>query len=169
MKTAKRAVCLFLAAAAVITLLCGCGFLGGKPTVYSSEYGLELTMPEGMVPFASADFDVAYAADEVIMTAVRERFEDYEGLELDLGAMSCEEYARLTGEINGLEQPFATDAGGNLFVTYTSFIDGREYFYYSTVRKGSDAFWLITFACAGDKSEVYTDAFEQWSASVKVS
>ncbi len=136
--------------------------------MYSNGTGLTITMPEGMESFSADGFSMAYHADDVMMSAVRENFSDYTELELNLEAMSIDEYAQLTQEINGLEHTFAADTSGNLFVTYCANIDGQNYFYYSTVRKGSDAFWVVTFACPEKHSEEYIKAFEEWSASIVV-
>lgn len=166
----KNAVRLVSAALALIFLLTfsGCGFLAGDPIEYSNGTGLTVEMPKGMEPFSAEGFAMAYAADDIMMSAVKESFDDYAELELDLAAMSLEEYARLTREINGLEQDFSVDGAGNLFVTYSANIDGRDYFYYSTLRKGTDAFWVVTFACPEKNSDKYCEAFEGWSASIEV-
>jgi len=152
----------------MLAALSACGFLDGKLIVYDDGTGISVVMPEGMAPFTADGFVMAYSADEVMMSAVREGYDDYAELELNLEAMSTEEYAELTQSVNGLKNSFAADEQGNLFVTYTANIDSVDYFYYSTIRKGSDAFWVITFACAEEQQEKYFPAFEEWSGSITV-
>jgi len=162
------AVLLLIFVIALSFSLSGCGFLSGNSVLYSNDTGLTIIMPEGMKSFSADGFAMAYHADDVMMSAVKENFSDYTELELNLEAMRIEEYAQLTQEINGLEHPFTADESGNFFVTYNAHIDGQDFFYYSTIRKGTDAFWVVTFACPEKHSIDYLPAFEIWSTSIVV-
>lgn len=139
-----------------------------KMVTYDDGIGLTVTMQEGMKPFEAEGFVMAYANDDCMMSALREGFDEYSAYGLELDTMTVEEYAELTVDANALEGLFAPDVNGNQGITYTATVDGREYFYYSIVCKGPDAFWLVTFACFEDMKEEYLDRFILWSGTVTV-
>lgn len=138
------------------------------PMLYDNGTGLSITMQEGMTCFEADGFAMALTDDECMMSAVRDDYAQYTELGYDLEAMSTEEYAALTAQVNSLEQDFTPDINGNLHITYTNTVDGSDYFYYCVVLKGSDAFWMVTFACPDEYSVEYSDLFVQWSGSIIV-
>lgn len=157
-------------AAAVLAALAALVIFGGcarkAAVLYDSGVGLTLTMHEGMVPFEAEGAVMALADDDCMMTVRRESLEDYAAGGLDLSAMTTAEYADLTAEANGIGQQFDTDENGNLYVSYNARMDGVEYYYHTVLYRGSDAFWLVTFACFEEVAEDYAGLFTEWSGSV---
>lgn len=150
-----------------VLLLGGCA-RARQPMLYDNGVGLTITMQEGMTYFEADGFAMALTDEECMMSAVRDDYAQYSELGYDLEAMSSEEYAALTAQVNSLEQDFTPDSNGNLHVSYTNTVDGSDYYYYCVVFKGSDAFWMVTFACLEEYREEYSDLFVQWSGSIIV-
>jgi len=169
----KRTTKIVAAVMAVLMLLsaAGCDFLAKEPVTYDDGVGLTIVMPEGMQPMNEAGMAMSYVDNNCLMTAVREDFAEYAELGVDLENMSIEEYAALCVEANagnGMSGEFVEDANGNLYNTYNATIDGDEFFYYCTVRKGTDAFWAITFACLASEQAKYEGEFTNWNNSIVV-
>ena len=167
----KRTVTKIVAAVmAVLTLLscAGCALLAKEPVVYDNGCGLTVVMPEGMQDLKQEGFVMSYADNHALMTAVREGFAEYADYGLDLENMTIEEYAELCQEANGIADPFALDENGNYYVTYKEEIDGDTFFYHCTLRKGSDAFWVVTFACLEGEMGIYKTKFFEWSNTIEV-
>lgn len=158
------------AALAMLTLLsfAGCALLAKEPVTYDNGSGLTVVMPEGMQDLQQEGFVMSYADNHTLMTAVREGFAEYVDYGFDLENMTMEEYAELCQDVNGLEEPFTADANGNYYTTYTADVDGDNFYYYCTLRKGSDAFWVVTFACLESEMAKYEAEFVNWSNSIVV-
>lgn len=157
--------CMAAAAVLALVLLSGCG---RAVAVYDSGAGLTIVMHEGMEPFAAEGAVMALADERCMMTAQRESLEGYTAGGLELGAMSLEEYAHLTALANGLDGQFESDENGNLYLSRNVQVEGGEYYYHTVVYRGSDAFWLLTFACSEELAEDYAGYFTEWSDSVNV-
>ncbi len=125
-------------------------------------------MMAGMEAGEAEGVDVFYSADDCMMSALREGFDVFASVGLDGEATTLEEYAALVEQAGGLTTSFETDGNGNPFMTYTSVVDGNDIFYYATLRKGTDAFWVVNFACMDAQQAEYLPQFEQWSNSIVV-
>lgn len=162
----KRLPAIIAAAFALLILMMPLTACGQKTVVtYSTADGFSVTMHEGMEYFTAEGFDAAWSDEDCMVCVLREGFDEYEDCGLDLASMSLEEYADLTAGLNGLE-PFTADEFGNRFTTYSGTADGEDYFYHAVVYKGSDSFWLVTFACRDDLREDYAQRFTLWSSTV---
>ena len=115
---------------------------------------------EGMTMF--------YASDTCMMSGVKETFEEYKAAGVDAAAMSMEDYAALIQQANGLEAAFTLDANGNYVMTYNKDVGGKAFFYYTTLRKGTTAFWVVSFACMEQDREAFMPEFELWANSIVV-
>ena len=123
---------------AVLMLASVAGCAAAEPVKYDIGNGLSIVLPDGL--------------QEVEM-------EGFENLTL-------EEYAELSATAYALDPGYAADANGNLVTTYNADVDGTNFFYYTTLRQGSDCFWTINFACEDAKKAEFTDLFTQWNASI---
>ena len=103
-----------------------------------------------------------------MMAALQETFKTFDALGADLRDYTIEQYAALVKEANDYEGDFTPDSYGNLRITYSRNVDDTKYFYYSTVRKAPDAFWLIHFACLESDKEAYEPVFEMLGSTIEV-
>lgn len=102
-----------------------------------------------------------------MMTGVKEDFEAFEAFGYDPEAMTLDEYAALVAQANTqFGGEFEKDANGNYAVTYTSTVGETTFYYHATVVKGTNAFWVITFACYEADSDTYADQFVNWANTI---
>ncbi len=141
-----------------------------KYMLYDTEVGLRLYMDRLMFKqdAESNGLTTFYANEKYMVAALREGFEIFDGHGLDTKNMTLEDYADLVKRANEYENDFTPDSYGNLRITYTSDVGGTDYFYYSTVRKGSDAFWLIHFACLDSDRATFEPIFEMLGNTAEV-
>ncbi|MDO4566502.1 MAG: hypothetical protein Q4B42_04150 [Oscillospiraceae bacterium] len=134
---------------------------------YDTGLGLTIKMKAGMERDEVEGLSVFYSADDCMMSGIRETFEDFSAVGLDGAATTLEEYAELVKQANALENDFETGPGGKPFITYTRNINGDDFFYYTMLLKGSDAFWTISFASLDSEQGEFLPQFEAWSASAE--
>ena len=141
-----------------------------KYKFWDTETGIKLYMDKLMLKqdAESNGLTTFYASNKYMMAALRESFEMFEGYGLDTKNTSVEDYADLVKQANEYEDDFTPDSYGNLRITYVKPVGESNYFYYSTVRKGSDAFWLVHFACLESDRAEYEPIFEMLGNTVVI-
>lgn len=139
-----------------------------KLVLYGKGDGLTICMMRGMKTQRSKDYTMFCFGDDCALYVTRESFADYAALGTDAAAMTLAEYGELIQRTNGMSEPFSPDAYGNLSSTYTSDVNGRVFLYYATVRKGTDACWLIHLACPAELQSGYLPQFAFWANTIAV-
>ena len=133
---------------------------------YTFPEGIHLMMEEGMEISESEGFTVYASDNNAMFAAVKEDSAVFESAGLDIDDYTLEEYAEIVQDGNNMEQPFEEDIVGNLSITYTSNQNGTDFFYYATVKEGTDCFWVVTFACFEEDKDTYLPEFQVWGASI---
>jgi len=138
-------------------------------TKYSSDKGLSIRLPEGFTEVSMAGATYALSGEHGYFIAMRDDFDGmYSKYEFPSTA-SLFDYAQFIIAGNEIETQIAVRGKDDLYFTYTSAAEGQEeYFYYATVRKGSDAFWLCQFACKSSLKELNSPLFDEWSYNITV-
>lgn len=108
-------------------------------------------------------FNACYESRDAIVMILEEPFTLMEGLE----NYTAQEYGELVIQVNGQNSQVLT-ADGVVWFEYTFEDTGENvtYWYFATVHKSDDAFWLIQFATTQDLAEEYEPLFKQWARSV---
>ena len=130
------------------TMNCGLTFFGPK--------GLQEEETEAMAGYMKSSYH--------LVMVIRE---DKAGTVLENA--TAREYADMLAGSNGLT-PFVEDRYGNLATTYTAAgyeEDLEDFFYYVTVKEGTDCFWLIQVVCPVSLSADGADEMAQWSATFR--
>ena len=137
---------------------------------YDTGKGLSLYMGKRMIEQdgSANNLTAFYANSSYMMAAHADTFEMFKSYGADASAYSLKDYADLVKKANNFEGGFSEDSYGNLRITYERNVGETPYFYYSTVRKGSDAFWLIHFSCLDAARAEYEPLFELFAATIKV-
>lgn len=133
---------------------------------YTKE-GMTITLTDDFIEKDSDTQTAFYQADRYIVMALKEGFSAYraagiteESTAAEYGAMMISTSA-ITSEIETID---------NLTCfTYEKQQSGKNFTYFASVYKGTDAFWLIQFACETDNYEDSVDQFITWAKSVVVS
>lgn len=148
-------------------LVTGC--FGEK--VVSKEFsanGFTITLTEDFYEKELISFTNYYASTGAIVTALKEEFTTLELVGID-SKSSLEDYAKaVEANNNGNYELKMNEKSNYLSFTYNATISGKEYYYYAVVKKGSDSFWLINFACFDDEKDQYQPKFEEWASTIKV-
>lgn len=139
-----------------ITLLSGCESTELKEKTYSSR-GFSITMEDGMVEKDLASSTVYFEGQRVLVSGIKETFEALEVIELSKDS-TIEEYAQAVLANNKAEYEIKTD-GDLKYFTYENEFSGKPFYYFSAFVKGSDAFWLVNFACETSNKEEYNPYF----------
>ena len=188
MKTMKK-LCLLLTLCLLLSVFTGCGasqssddteetytlvevqpLEGESLTVntsgmkeYTMECGLTFFGPSGLKEEETEAMAGYMKSSYHIVMVIRE---DKAGTVLENA--TAEEYAKMLADSNGLT-PFQTDRYGSLATTYTaeSNEDNEDFFYYVTVKEGTDCFWLIQIVCPVSLSVDGADEIAQWSATFR--
>lgn len=164
-KTSIKRAALLLCAVLMAFQFAACG---KKDKTYTSDQGISITMEDGMEEKTQSGASVYYEGKKALAVIIKENFADFQTYGIDTDAYTIEKYESLIKQANGLTDDFEVDENGNPYLTYEQTVSGAQGFYFVTVKKGTDAFWVITFACAEDDSEDYLPKFKQWSDSIEV-
>lgn len=132
----------------------------------------EITMEPGFSELELASATYFYLNDNRALIIIKEDFAMLEeATELNESATPLEycEVVRTNSEAMGTSPSDITVSdNGVTYFTYENTSLGVDYFYTSTVFKGSDAFWLCTFYCPLENKTQFENVFLDWAATIKV-
>ena len=129
---------------------------------YTMECGLTFFGPSGLKEEKTEAMAGYMKSGYHIVMVIRE---DKAGTVLENA--TAEEYGEMLSGSNGLT-PFRYDRYGNLATTYTAASEkegNEDFFYYVTVKEGTDCFWLIQIVCPVSLAAEGADEMAQWSAT----
>ena len=131
----------------------------------SGEFSIEI--PE---VFKSVDVE-GYAAyfvrDNVYVWAIKDAFINLDGS----SEWDVRDYANRIYEVNDLKFPTPVTVTDGLYnIEYTVFNEQKNmsFTYLTVMYKGSDAFWMVQFACEDTKFAEYKPHFFEWAKTVNV-
>ena len=131
---------------------------------YTMDCGLTFFGPSGMKEEETEAMAGYMKGNYHLVMVIRE---DKVGTVLENA--TAEEYAAMLASGNDLD-PFVYDTYGNLATTYTAegYEDANEdFFYYVTVKEGTDCIWLIQIVCPVSISDESVDNMAKWSATFR--
>ena len=136
---------------------------------YTSDAGITLTLPSDFVEKDVVNYTYTLANLEVTMMALKEEFTLYQNAGISPDTVSLKDYASLVITANKLpEDTEISESDGLTSFTYENDANGKTYFYYATVFKGSDAFWLVQFGCDSKNQDEYKTTFVDYAKTVVV-
>lgn len=135
--------------------------------LFDTGKGLTIKMSSDMKEEKAGDFSVYYFAEGLMVSVKKVPFEELkEAGTLDAHS-SIEDYVKMVEDANE-NITFTTDSYGYLSTTYEASDDKVDMIYYATVRKGSDAFWMINCSGLLEEKEVRIPQFELWGSTIEV-
>ena len=82
---------------------------------------------------------------------------------------NLEEYANAVAANNKRDFEFKNNKDHDyVYFNYNSEVSGKNFYYMGVVKKGSDGFWLVNFACLDTDKEKLQSEFTKWADSIKV-
>lgn len=134
----------------------------GEPQTFTAE-GMQITLTDS---FSREDFEgytACYSSKNAAVFTLKESFTLMEGLE----NYTLEDYGQLVLDSNGLTDfELQTIEGVTFFEYEATGSDNNEYYYFSTVHKAPDAFWLVQFAVPVKDAEDQMGNLLTWAKSV---
>ena len=163
----KKFVAVLLLVAALVTMAsCGGKVYEADAKEFTSN-GLTITLTEAFVETQHEGYTVCYDSKSVAVIALKESF----SLQAGVKDWTLEYYADLIKSANSAHSPSKpVKVGDRMVIEYTFFNPNTNvtYHYYTCMYKGSDAFWMVQFACDVNDIEEYKPYMMQWADSVRV-
>lgn len=133
-----------------------------KPKDFSTS-GMTITLTTAFDEESYQGFTQCYESKTAVVLALKEEFSLMAGFE----DYTLEEYGALVLQSNGMDLSELEYENGVYYFDFTALGgDGNENYYFATLHKGSDAFWLIQFATPVENADKLRDEFFDWAASV---
>ncbi len=152
----------------LLVLLLMCSFVSctnGAAKEFTSN-GMSITLTDAFRENTYEGYTVCYDSKDVAVFVVKEPFSIQEGL----SDLSIDDYAEAVYEANASKSPSEISKENDLTSMEYNFLNEQEnqtYRYYAAMFKGSDAFWLVQFACKQDEYDAKRQTFIDWAKTVK--
>ena len=129
--------------------------------------GIQITLNEDFAPEDVGNFTACFSSKDAAVFVLQESFSLLPGSE----NYTLEEYGQLVLQNNGMTDFELQTVDGIMFFEYEADNEeaGGTIYYFVTLHKGIDAFWLVEFACDVDEAEDYLPYFLDWAKSVSFS
>lgn len=168
MKSLKKFLMgLFCVIAAV--LLVGCEDVELSNSKEFNEKGFSITLTEDFVKKDIVSATYYYESMNSIAMALKEEFSNLEVVGLTEDS-SIEDYTKVVLANNKMSEDNLKYSDDNKYIyfEYEKEVSGSNMYYLAVVKKGSDAFWLMNFACKADQKADLQDNFHEYASSIKV-
>jgi hypothetical protein len=135
--------------------------------VYECEAGLSITLPDGFIEKDLMMATYYLQSENALFLAIKESFSDLAIVSIN-GNSTLTDYAEVVIYQNALDTSIHSEES-IVYFTYSKNVSGKTFFYFATVEKGSDSFWLCQFACLNSEKDNYQQTFIDWSKTITVS
>jgi hypothetical protein len=132
-----------------------------------SKAGLTITLTQDFHEKDVVSQTATYASSKYIVLTLKEEFKILEQSNISTD-ISLKEYAEDIIANNSLDATVEGNESRPYFI-YSRQASGKDITYLATVFKGSDAFWIVTFACDSKNFASSQAQFMKWADTVKVS
>ncbi len=151
-------VCLLLCAVLLCAAACG----SAEPKTFTKE-GMSITLTSDFRESAQEGFTVCYDSRKLAVLALKESYD----LFASMGDITLEEYGQLVLSANSLDSSLETE-NGLTFFSHDKYVNNTYYTYHCFVFQGTDAFWLVQFACKTGDAEALKDTIFSYAKSIEV-
>lgn len=160
----KKNIAIALLLCLVLTLFTGCGksALVGQPATFEKE-GLTVTLTDTFQEQTNTGATAYFFSNDVLVVGLKEEFSNFSNWE----NTTVEDYAALVLQANEMRADIQND-NGLIYFIYNKTISNRDYTYFATVHKGTEAFWLVQFACLSKDYDTLENAIRQYAASIQI-
>lgn len=130
------------------------------------ENGFEITLTNDFKTSELTQATAYFESNNAIVVAYKEPLEDLKEANIDKDS-SLEDYAKVILKAN--DSNYKLQKNGNLlYYEYESTVEDELFYYFVTVTKSDDAFWVINFASQESNKNIYKPEFIKWAKSIKV-
>ncbi|MBQ8447718.1 MAG: hypothetical protein IJX27_02160 [Clostridia bacterium] len=132
------------------------------------EYGeFSIEVPDVFEEVEVEGYTAYFKKDNVYVWAIKDDFINLDGS----SEWDVSNYADRIYEVNDLKFPTPVTVTDGLYnIEYTVFneMKNMSFTYLTVMYKGSDAFWMVQFACEESEYKEYKPHFFEWAKTVKV-
>ncbi len=150
-----------------ILMIC-CVLLGGCFGATEKEYasnGFKIKVDEELFEKDLATATAYFTGEKTLVMAIKEEFTLLEAVDIKESS-TLKDYAEVVIANNKADYEIK-EKDGLTYFEYEKEVNGKNYYYLSTVYKSHDAFWLVNFACEKKNKEAYQEKFLTWAKTVE--
>ncbi|MEA4890220.1 MAG: hypothetical protein VB070_12230 [Clostridiaceae bacterium] len=137
-----------------------------KPQEFSKA-GMTITLTQDFAEKEVVSQTAAYISSQYIVVSMKEETQLLE--QNDVAAdISLREYAECIIANNELDTTIEGIESQPYFI-YSQHLNGKDISYLAVMFKGSDAYWVVTFACETQYFASSREQFMKWADTVKIS
>ena len=130
-----------------------------------TDSGITITLTEDFEKDSQPDFAAAYKSNKAMVLVVKEDF----AYAPYLADYAIEEYGELFLNYNRMNDVSIMQSQNGLYYfeyEATNEENGITYYYYCTLHRSEDAFWVVNFCTLAPSRDTMRPLFEQWSQTV---
>lgn len=131
-----------------------------------SKAGMTITLTQDFHEKDVVSQTATYSSSKYIVMSLKEEFQLLEQKSISTD-ISLKEYAEDIIANNSLDVTVEGSESRPYFV-YSRQVNGKDFTYLAMVFKGSDAYWMLTFACESKDYASSQKQFMKWADTVKV-
>ena len=162
----KKFIALILCILALISL-CSCKDLLDSETGARDYDEFSIEIPEAFKEVAVDGYAAYFVYDNVYVWAIKDSFANLDGS----AVWEVADYAERIHYVNALKSPTPVTVTDGLYnIEYTVFNEMKNinFTYFTVMYKGSDAFWMVQFACDENEYAEYKPHFLAWAKTVTI-
>ncbi|MBQ3230809.1 MAG: hypothetical protein IJO64_05595 [Clostridia bacterium] len=149
----------------VACLLSSCSIFGEKTFTVDE---LSITMSGMFIESEQEGAEAFYLTTDIGVLVHKETFEELEDKDYVIADLTEADYAKLRMEANEIEAEIVEESGSVCY-EYNFDSDGSSFRDLVVVKKGNNAFWVISFYCLEDSFESNKANFLKYASSVTFS
>ncbi len=158
----KKVLTVLLVLTLLLVSLSSC--MKATPKEFASN-GMTITLTNAFREKSVEGYTVCYDSAKVAVLALKESFSLLQGFE----NFTLDQYAHMVREANAAKAPGEIfEVEGLVAMEYTFFNESekQDFKYFCTMFKGTDAFWLVQFACKTQDYDNYKNSFVEWAKTI---
>lgn len=163
----KKYILIFASLVLTMILLTGCALSRLTPTgsvaqdKSFSKSGMTIVLTDSFYEKSHVSFTACYESKNLAVFTLKEEFEYFQN------DMTLAEYAQLVVDVNGLDAEVVEKEELTAF-EFQQELHGKNYKYFVSVYKGTDAYWLVQFACETKHYDKLLPQIIKFAQSVEV-
>ena len=158
----KRIISALLVALLMFSLV---SCVGESAKTFTSN-GMSITLTNAFKENTYEGYTVCYESKDAAVFVLKEAF----SLQEDMSEMSLDDYAKLVYSANASKSPSEiSKEDGLTFIEYDfhSEEENQTYSYFTTMFKGTDAFWIVQFISKKEAYDAKRQNFVDWAKTVE--
>lgn len=134
-----------------------------KEKVFTCE-DMQITLNESFGETEYMGYKTVYRSKNAVILVLKDNISE---LPSEFKTMTTEEYGEFIIELNQYSESSTVEQkDGLIYFEYEATSDGEDFYYFSTIYRTEDAFWVIQFSTKQEDADKMQDDFIEWAKSV---